>query len=103
MYKTPIDLCPIETFNAMLTDIKELEFDKLLLSKQKNMSFITRRDEYLKLLKKVVKKLRFDGNTMNLAAYYYDIILLTNQELKVDLLAVTCLFIAGKFTHLNLS
>ena len=43
----------------------------------------------------MIKKLRFDQNTYNLATYYLDIVLLEKPDFKSDLSAVTCLFIAG--------
>ena len=85
----------------MRLDNNQFNLEKLFDSKQRNTIFICKRDELHKILKSSIKKLKFDTNTFHLATYYLDITLLNNPDIKIDLAAITCLYIAAKFFEIN--
>jgi len=90
-----VDICPIDTLNSMVNDLKLINTEKLLATKNKISNYIAKREEFQKLIRSIIKKLKFDPNTLHLTNYYLDLVQLQNPELKMDLSAVTCLFIAG--------
>jgi hypothetical protein len=86
----------------MQIEINKTNTHDLINSKQsKSLNYLSKRDELQKLIKTVIKKLRFDLNTLHLTNYFIDIVSLTNINLKLDLTAITCLFIAAKFLEIN--
>jgi len=72
-----------------------INIEKFIELKQRSSSFISKREELHKLIRRTIKKLKFDQNTLHLSLFYLDIIMLNNNHIKMDLAAITCLFIAG--------
>ncbi len=98
-YNTPVDICPLDTLEHMTKEVSQLKTENLLGVKTKNTNYLSKRDDLLKLIKTMVKRLQFDNNTLHLTLYYLDLILLANTDFQHDLSAVSYLSIYFRLAY----
>ena len=63
----------------------------------RNLVFLGKRYEMIKLLNKIVHKLHFRSQTFYLAVFYLDLLMELNNDLRVETTMVSALILAAKF------
>lgn len=63
----------------------------------KNSLFLSKRNEMIKLLNKIIHKLRLRSQTFYLAIFYLDLLMDITNEIRVEILTISSLLLAAKF------
>ena len=98
IYSNTLEVNPQEVFPIMTKDI----YNNYPISFQPNINkdFLKIRNDLIKLIHKISKKMGFKSQTFFLSIYYLDIILLENKTLastNFNLLGLSCFIVASKY------
>jgi len=97
-YNYQREVCPLAILEIMQKESSEINFSEI----RKKVDYLLHREYIMKFINYLVHKLKYRSQTFYLASYITDLIMMMeNQDLRHELVAVTALILTVKFDEID--